>query len=88
MILGGGTAFGGTISAGALGIIESGGAVTSDGNGNPLFINSGGTFEFLGTGNAGAEHTAFLRRHARAGFRGVLRSYRQRLQCRHHREWF
>ena len=54
VILAGGTAFGGTISAGALGIIESGGAVTSDGSGNPLFINSGGTFEFLGTGNTGA----------------------------------
>jgi hypothetical protein len=55
VILAGGTAFGGTISAGALGILESGGAVTSDGSGNPLFINSGGTFEFLGTGYAGAD---------------------------------
>ena len=50
-----GTAFGGTISAGALGIIEFGGAVTTDGSGNPLVIASGGTFEFLGTGNAGAD---------------------------------
>jgi hypothetical protein len=31
--------FGGTISAGALGILESGGQVSSDGSGNPLFIN-------------------------------------------------
>jgi trimeric autotransporter adhesin len=59
VILAGGTAFGGTISAGALAIIESGGAVTSDGSGNPLFINSGGTFEFLGTGNTGASIQLF-----------------------------
>ena len=39
--------------------MESGGAVTSDGNGNPLFIKSGGTFEFLGTGNAGANIQPF-----------------------------
>ena len=48
IILSGGTASGGTISAGALGIVEAGGAVTSDGNGNPLSVGSGGTFEFLG----------------------------------------
>ena len=53
IVLAGRTAFGGTISAGALAIVENGGAVSSDGSGNPLTIASGGTFEFLGT-DAGA----------------------------------
>jgi autotransporter passenger strand-loop-strand repeat protein len=39
VILSGGTAFGGTISAGGVAILEPGGAVTSDGNHNPLFVN-------------------------------------------------
>jgi len=55
VILSGGTALGGTVSAGALAILETGGQVTSDGTGNPLFIRSGGTFEFIGTDNSAAD---------------------------------
>ena len=60
----GGSAAGTLVRAGGTEIIEFGGSATgttvlSDGNGNPLFINSGGTFEFLGTGNTGANIQLF-----------------------------
>ena len=41
VILSGGIASGGTILGGGLGILESGGQVTSDGSGSSLFIASG-----------------------------------------------
>ena len=55
VVLSGGTVSGGTSSAGALGIVESGRPVTSDGSGNPLSVGSGGTFEFLGAAPAAGQ---------------------------------
>ena len=46
LILSGGTAVGGTILAGGTGILESGGQVSA--TGSSFFVNSGGTFEYVG----------------------------------------
>ena len=54
VILAGGTALGGTISAGGFAIVEAGAQVTSDGTGHNLSVSSGGTLEFLGIGAASA----------------------------------
>jgi subtilase-type serine protease len=54
VILSGGIVSGGSILAGGLGILESGGQVTSDGSGSSLLIASGGTFEFASGTNGGS----------------------------------
>jgi hypothetical protein len=87
VILAGGTAFGGTISASAIGIIESGGAVTSDGNGNPLLIKGGGTFSSSAPATPGQTYSFSQAPRSRLGS-GASFGLPAATSCRHHRNGF